>query len=567
MTVSDPLIVAEQLTKRFGSVTALDGLDLTIGAGEVFGYLGPNGAGKTTTLRLLVDALRPTTGRVIVLGSDPSEPATRARIGYLPAELHLDPRYTANDVLSFFGALRGGLDTVRAEQLCARFSLDPTRPAGQLSTGNRRKIGVVQAFVHRPQLLLLDEPTSGLDPLLQHEFHELVAEAVAGGATVFLSSHVLSEVEQLADRVGILRRGVLVDIATLDELRGRARQRLQLHVDGDTSLAPQAFQNVAGVVSVTVTGDVIDLVVQGSVDAALKAAATLTVRRIVTIDSDLEDSFLAYYHDDQPAMIIAARFERDRRVANLAWAAGIVAVVVLTAALWPSIEGSASFDDVIDDLPDTVKALVGAQGGISLGSPAGYLNARIFATLLPVLLTVYGISIGARALAGSEQDGTLELILANPVSRVRVATERAVSVVAFLAALGAVALLALLLCGTAVGMLDEVSLPRLAGACCGVTVLAALHATIAFAAGAATGHHGSAVAVAATVAVAGYLLAGLLTTTDSLNWLQALSPWNWLLDRNVLVNGTPPVPLIVEFALSATLVALGVHRFNRRDLR
>ena len=300
MTVSKPVIVAEQLTKRFGSVTALDGLDLSVEAGEVFGYLGPNGAGKTTTLRLLVDALRPTAGRAMVLGSDPSEPATRARIGYLPAELHIDPRYTANDVLSFFGALRGGLDTARAEQLCARFSLDPTRPAGELSTGNRRKIGVVQAFVHRPQLLLLDEPTSGLDPLLQHEFHQLVAEAVAAGATVFLSSHVLSEVEQLADRVGILRRGVLVDIATLDELRGRARQHLQLHVDGDTSLATQAFQDVPGVVSATATGDVIDLVVEGSVDAALKAAATLTVRRLVTLDSDLEDSFLAYYHDDQP---------------------------------------------------------------------------------------------------------------------------------------------------------------------------------------------------------------------------------------------------------------------------
>ena len=247
--MSEPVIVAEQLTKRFGSLTALDGLDLSVEAGEVFGYLGPNGAGKTTTLRLLVDALRPTAGRAMVLGSDPSEPATRARIGYLPAELHIDPRYTANDVLSFFGALRGGLDTARAEQLCARFSLDPTRPAGELSTGNRRKIGVVQAFVHRPQLLLLDEPTSGLDPLLQHEFHQLVAEAVAAGATVFLSSHVLSEVEQLADRVGILRRGVLVDIATLDELRGRARQHLQLHVDGDTSQATQAFQDVPGVVS------------------------------------------------------------------------------------------------------------------------------------------------------------------------------------------------------------------------------------------------------------------------------------------------------------------------------
>jgi ABC-2 type transport system permease protein len=266
-------------------------------------------------------------------------------------------------------------------------------------------------------------------------------------------------------------------------------------------------------------------------------------------------------------MIIAARFERDRRVANLAWAAGIVAVVLLTASLWPSIKGSASFDDLIDDLPDTVKALIGAQAGISLGSPAGYLNARIFATLLPVLLTVYGISIGARAIAGTEENGTLELILANPVSRVRVAIERAVTVIAFLTALGAVALLALLLLGAPVGLLDDLSLLRLAGACGGVTVLAACHALIAFAAGAATGRHGFAVAVAATVAVAGYLLAGLLTTTERLDWLQALSPWHWLLDRNILVSGIPPVPMIIELVLSATLIAFGVDRFNRRDLR
>ena len=265
-------------------------------------------------------------------------------------------------------------------------------------------------------------------------------------------------------------------------------------------------------------------------------------------------------------MIIAARFERDRRVANLAWAAGIVAVVVLTASLWPSIRAAPRSTTSSTTCPDTVKALIGAQGGISLGTPAGYLNARIFATLLPVLLTVYGISIGARAVAGSEHDGTLELILTNPVSRVRVATERAVSVIAFLTALGTVALLALLLLGTAVDMLDELSLLRLAGACGGVTVLAGLHASIAFAVGAATGHPGSAVAVAATVAVAGYLLAGLLTTTASLDWLQALSPWQWLLDRNVLVNGTPPIPLMIEIALGITLVAFGIHRFNRRDL-
>ena len=295
-----PVIVAERLSKRFGNLTALDRLDLVVNRGEVFGYLGPNGAGKTTTIRLLLDALRPTDGNVAVLGRAPRDPATRARVGCLPAEFRVDSRYCANDLLEFFGALRGGLDRSYAGRLCERFGLDPTRPARELSTGNRRKIGVVQAFVHRPELLVLDEPTSGLDPLLQHAFHELVQETVADGATVFLSSHVLPEVEALADRVGILRRGQLVDIATVDELRSRARQRIDLHVEGHGRAAAAVFDAVEGVVSSTADGSVVHLVVEGSVDSALKAAAQLTVVRIVTLDTDLEDIFLAYYRDDEP---------------------------------------------------------------------------------------------------------------------------------------------------------------------------------------------------------------------------------------------------------------------------
>jgi ABC-2 type transport system ATP-binding protein len=295
--VAERAIVADRLSKRFGTLIALDRLDLVVERGEVFGYLGPNGAGKTTTIRLLLDALRPSEGSAVVLGGAPGNPAIRARVGYLPAELHVDPRYSANDVLSFFGALRGGLDRAYADELCDRFSLDPSRRAGELSTGNRRKIGVVQAFVHRPELLILDEPTSGLDPLLQHQFHKLVREAVSDGATVFLSSHILPEVEALADRVAILRRGVLVDIATVDELRDRARQRIELHVDGDGATAVGVFDGVAGLVSATVDRDVVQLVVEGSVDAVLKAAATLNVIRLVTLDTDLEDVFLAYYRE------------------------------------------------------------------------------------------------------------------------------------------------------------------------------------------------------------------------------------------------------------------------------
>jgi ABC-2 type transport system ATP-binding protein len=267
--------------------------------GEIFGFLGPNGAGKTTTIRLLLDLLRPTAGSSTVLDGTGADPAVRARIGYLPAELAVPPRYSARDVVAFFGYSRGGYDRTRFDELVDRFSVEPDRPAGQLSTGNRRKIGILQAFVHRPDLLILDEPTSGLDPLLQHEFHALVRESVDAGATVLLSSHVLPEVQLLASRVGMLRAGRLVAVAAPDELRSRTRQRLHLTLGADVD-ASSTFTGVAGIIEARVDGRNVRLVVEGSVDAALKAAATLPVAVVTTDQEDLEDTFLAYY-DEPPS--------------------------------------------------------------------------------------------------------------------------------------------------------------------------------------------------------------------------------------------------------------------------
>ncbi|WP_322796346.1 ABC transporter ATP-binding protein [Tepidiforma sp.] len=290
----EPVIAASGLTKRFGSLTAVDSLDLAVNRGEVFGFLGPNGAGKTTTIRLLLGFLNPTAGSAAVFGRPGSDPAIRRRIGYLPGDLHIDPRYTANDVVDFFGRLRGGVDPARVRALCERFALDPSRPVGQLSTGNRRKIGILQAFMSAPDLLILDEPTSGLDPLLQQEFQQLVRDEVARGATVFLSSHVLPEVEALADRVGIIRQGRLVTIATLEELRRRARQRIDLFTRGQPPRG--LFEAVPGVVSVAYHDSGVHLVVEGPVDAVIKAAAGLSVERIHTPGQDLEELFLEYYH-------------------------------------------------------------------------------------------------------------------------------------------------------------------------------------------------------------------------------------------------------------------------------
>ena len=294
-----PAIRAESLSKRFGTVRALHQLDLRVEAGEVFGYLGPNGAGKTTTIRLLLDFIRPTSGRCEVLGGSGADPAVRRRIGYLPADLPVDPRYTSRDLLEFYGRLRGRTEPAWVDELLARFDLDPTRPFGELSTGNRRKLGIVQAVAHRPDLLLLDEPSSGLDPLLQHQFQQLIRELSQAGVTVFLSSHVLPEVEALAGRVAILRRGELITVAGIDELRRQARQRIDLHLAEPEPGDVARFAAVPGVVEAAADGPTIRLTVEGPVRDVLKVAADLDVIRIVSHNTDLEEVFLSYYQQDR----------------------------------------------------------------------------------------------------------------------------------------------------------------------------------------------------------------------------------------------------------------------------
>ena len=286
-------LLTNGLTKRFGQLTAVDDLDLEVVEGEVFGFLGPNGAGKTTTIRMLLDLLRPTSGTAEVLGGRPGDTSTRARIGFLPAELHLDPSHTVEEALTFLGDLRGGSEPAERDVLMDRFDLDSRRRIGELSTGNRRKVGLIQAFAHRPDLLILDEPTSGLDPLLQRSVHDLIQERVADGATIFLSSHVLPEVARVAHRVGILRSGRLVHVGKTADIHTVARQHLELHLA--EAVEASAFAGVPGVASVEMRGHIANLVIEGSADAAMKRAATFTIERVVSHDTDLEDAFLEFY--------------------------------------------------------------------------------------------------------------------------------------------------------------------------------------------------------------------------------------------------------------------------------
>jgi ABC-2 type transport system ATP-binding protein len=289
------------LRKSYGRFEALRGVDLEVRRGEIFGFLGPNGAGKTTTIRCLLDLIRPCGGTARVLGLDPQADtlAVRARTGDFPGELNLDDNQTGWGVLRFFNRLRGGrADEGHIRHLANRLALDLDTPIKNLSKGNKQKVGVVQALMHRPELLLLDEPTSGLDPLMQQEVLRLVGEARAGGATVFFSSHVLSEVEEIAERVAILRRGIVVEVAETGALVNRALRRVRVRFrERQDSIVLGRLPGVK-LLGRDDRGGVL-LEVTGEMDGLIKALAAFPVRDFETQRPSLEEVFLAYYEGEK----------------------------------------------------------------------------------------------------------------------------------------------------------------------------------------------------------------------------------------------------------------------------
>jgi ABC-2 type transport system ATP-binding protein len=291
------VVRAEQLTKNYGPNRGIVDVDFTVEAGEVFGYLGPNGAGKSTTIRLLLDLIRPSRGRLTIFGLDSRRDSVqiRKRLGYLPGDLRLYDRMTGRELLEFFGHLRGSQG--RGRQLAERLDLDLGRRIKELSRGNRQKVGIVQAFMHDPDLLVLDEPTSGLDPLVQETFYELVAEATERGGTVFLSSHVLSEVQHMADRVGLIRDGRLDLVDSVENLRAAFT-----HVEATFAVPPPstAFEGVTGVRRVERDDDVVRFAFEGEIDPLLKALAQFHVKALDVREADLEDVFLARYRGEEP---------------------------------------------------------------------------------------------------------------------------------------------------------------------------------------------------------------------------------------------------------------------------
>lgn len=287
-----PAIATHDLTKHFGPVAALEGMDLEVVQGETFGFLGPNGAGKSTTVRLLLSLIRPTRGTAEIMGVDVRDvERVHRHLGYVAGDVALWPQLTGTETLDLLGNLSGNVDKAFRAELVERLQLDPSKRVRSYSKGNRQKIALVAAFMTRPDVLLLDEPTSGLDPLMAEVFQAVAREAAARGQTIFLSSHILDEVEDLCDRVGILREGRLVEVATLEDLRRLRTVVVEVAVDG----ALPAFDDVPGVTGVDLIPGGARLSVAGSPGPLLARLATLPVERMRTDEPSLEEIFLTYY--------------------------------------------------------------------------------------------------------------------------------------------------------------------------------------------------------------------------------------------------------------------------------
>ena len=293
------------LTKDYGAGRGLFDLDLQVGHREVFGYLGPNGAGKTTTIRLLMGMIRPTSGSAYVFGLDCLRDAVevKRRVGYLPGDVPQFGSLRGSEIVAYLGGMRGNIDRRVVRALAERFDLDLSRRFREYSSGNKQKLAIVLAFMHRPDLLILDEPTSGLDPLNQQEFYSLLRETRDDGATIFLSSHVLSEVEHVSDRVGILRAGKLVKVAELEELRRIRVHHVEVEFAPGSPVPESRLRASEGVEDLTIHDQRITCTVRGSIQGLLDAIKSSEVVDLVSTEPSLEEFFLSFFAEPQPKLL------------------------------------------------------------------------------------------------------------------------------------------------------------------------------------------------------------------------------------------------------------------------
>ncbi len=435
----DPAAITTQgLTKHYGTFAALADLDLEVAPGEALGFLGPNGSGKTTTIRLLLGLIRPTGGRAEIFGLDARRQAVEAhrRLGYVPGEVSLWPSLTGEETLHLLGEVQGRVDTAYRTELIERFDLDPTRKVRAYSKGNRQKLMLIAALAARPDLLLLDEPTSGLDPLMEQAFRHCVHEARERGQTLFLSSHILSEVEALCDRVAILRQGRLVEIGTLSEMRHLTALSVEATFDGSIP----DLSNVAGVSVVGVDGPVVRLHVQGPIEPLLKVLAASGVHELLSHEPSLEELFLAHYGggdarlreapvsaDPSPELtrtapwrtrtVVARRAAWSAGRSGLVWGLGFGTYVAVSSLGYASSYSTPAEREQFARLfgaNTAVNALVGPAR--RLDTVAGFTAWRSLG-VLGVVGAIWGLLAATRLLRGEEDAGRWELLLSGHASR------------------------------------------------------------------------------------------------------------------------------------------------------
>ena len=291
----DEVLNIQGLTKSYGKSRGVIDLNLTVERGEVFGYLGPNGAGKTTTIRVLLNFIRPTHGQVTIFGMNIRQKSRQVRknIGYLPGEVRLYEKLTGAEFLQYVGHLRNGVNWQYVEELAERLQCNLSRRIRSLSHGNKKKLGLIQAFMHKPELIILDEPTAGLDPLMQQEFYRLIDESKASGCTVLLSSHNMPEVERVCDRVGLIREGRLITVENVDALKTRALRQIEIYFAA--SVPRESFSGIPGVRNVILENNVLRCTVTGTLDTLIKAIAQYEVVNLISHEPNLEEIFLSYY--------------------------------------------------------------------------------------------------------------------------------------------------------------------------------------------------------------------------------------------------------------------------------
>jgi len=578
------------LSKSFGDVRALNDLNLEVFHGEVFGFLGPNGSGKTTTIRLLLDFILPTAGRAELLGMDTRKHAfdLRRQVGNLPGDFFIYPQLTAE---AFLRLCSGGRPEgiARARSLAERFGLNLTRKIGTLSTGNRQKAGLIQALMHDPELVILDEPTSGLDPLVKEEFYRLVDEEKARGKTIFLSSHILPEIERICDRVGIVREGKLIAVEEVASLKRHKRRRMEVSFESPVDVSTIDWRSIEGVEvqesALDPIRNSIELSIpEGSVGGVLKLLADLPVADLVFPEATLEEAFMSLYKGTtepetavhQPDEVLVMKIAligvelRLSMYGILAWAGGLVLYAAAIVWIYPTVSEVAGMGEYLEAMPEQFRELAGVTDLTQALDAQGFFTFEGFLSTeymgwFPVLLGIYAIISGVGIVAKDAERGTLDIILAQPIHRYGLLLTRAITQIAVLGALASMSFIALLvgalLLGEPIGKMNLFYTHAIGfGLIVSLFSFAALWSAVFL-------KTSRAMAVAGLSTVLLYVINVLPPSLGPLGWLEKISPFAYYESLPLLSAGDVNPASIIVYA-GITVIALGIATrvFEQRDL-